>query len=75
QQAKENSQRISALEDSVKRQDVLTGAIDEKVKNAKSLEKDRAYRARTVIIKNIPESQAAQGQERKEEDEKRGSDL
>ena len=82
EKVEENSQRISVLEGKVRKnseemeakvkEEIETNVaetIEEKVKNAWETEKDRAVRAKNVLLANVPESEAGQGEERKKDDE------
>ena len=50
-------------------QNTVVESIEEKVKSAWEMERDRGVRARNVLIANIPESKSADGLQRKKEDE------
>ena len=50
-------------------QNTVVESIEEKVKSAWEMERDRGVRARNGLISNIPESKSADGLQRKKEDE------
>lgn len=88
QRVEENSQRIGVLEERVGKQseemenkiedkitNIVADTIEEQVKRVWETERDRASRVNNVLLANVPESTAVQGQQRKMKDTEFVSDL